>query len=215
MERRTLKILEYLFSFSSLLFLVLWIFLKAVPSLFNMFNFFQLHDYDLGFDEFMAQHNLIMGLVGLEIFSVFTNIYFILVFVVLTPGIIFNVIGSRMDKKSGNIPLEISDSKMRKQLVNEKIRTKKQLKEKRAERFQKIIRNYDVISLTDMAKLLWFKDIIELQGWLMDAFEGSPMKIRKDEVVIHSGGNEEEIESEIDELLNKYREWERLEYGKI
>jgi len=202
MERRIYKILEWIFSIMSLLFLVLWVFLGVVPAVLGIPLYF------------LQSSNLLEGCI-LPFVVIFTNVFFILTIILLIPAAIFNYVGARMDKKTGNVPFNASDPGVRKRLRGEKILTKKQLKEKRGERFQKIVRNYEVISLKDMAKLLWFKDVIELQEWLMDAFEDSPMKIKKEEVVIHSGGSREEVEIEIDELLRKYRAWESAEFGKI
>lgn len=49
----------------------------------------------------------------------------------------------------------------------------------------------------------------------MTVFEDTPLKIRDDQVIIHSGGSSDEVEAQIDRLLAQYKKWEEENVGKI
>lgn len=91
---------------------------------------------------------------------------------------------------------------------------KDSLQQERAVMVQKIIRQYNTISLKNMAELLWFENPIKLQRWLMEVFLESPLRIEDEKVIIRSGGTTAQVEEEIDALLKKYREWEGKQVGK-
>lgn len=98
-------------------------------------------------------------------------------------------------------------------IKNKQERPTQELVEERSERFQKIIQKYDEISVKSMARLLWFDDPIALEEWLIEVFFDSPLRIKGNKVIIHSGGTAE-VEAEIDALLTKYKEWEDRQIGK-
>ena len=86
-------------------------------------------------------------------------------------------------------------------------------KEKNLERFRKILNVYNEIKLDKMAKLIGFKNSINLEQWILDLPEKyhSNLTIKGKDVII----NKANISGMIDELLKEFESWDSRKSGKI
>lgn len=93
-----------------------------------------------------------------------------------------------------------------------------ELQETRSENLRKILKRYgNQISLSKMAQLLEFKDIIDLEKWLLSLPEDIALQIEGDQVLLPQElqSGTKEAEQAIDKLLARFEEYERQAQGKV
>jgi len=85
-------------------------------------------------------------------------------------------------------------------------------KDKKLERFSKILNVYNEINLDKMAKLIGFRNSIDLEQWILDFPEKyhTYLTIRGKNVIIQSN-----ITEMIDDLLNEFEKWDIKKSEKI
>ena len=76
---------------------------------------------------------------------------------------------------------------------------------KKLQKFSKILNVYNEINLDKMAKLIGFRNSIDLEQWILDLPEkySTYLTIRGKNVIIQSN-----ISETIDDLLNEFEKWE-------